>query len=79
MAANKHYQQLKNHYYSLGQSAETKAAINTLANNQFKQTAGKILGDLIEKAGGKMISRQQAKRWATRLRSCSKVRSLLKH
>ncbi|MFZ0536661.1 MAG: hypothetical protein WBD45_25435 [Terriglobales bacterium] len=59
MAANKHYQQLKNHYYSLGQSAETKAAINTLANNQFKQTAGKILGDLIEKAGGKMISRQQ--------------------
>ena len=61
MAKNRHYQQQKEHLYTLGNSAETKQAIVGLARTTFEVSAHKLLEAKIAEYGGKVISRQQTK------------------
>ncbi len=61
LKTNRHFQANKEHLYTLGNSDQNKAAIVSLTKAAFGVEATRILRKELEKAGGKQISKQQAK------------------
>lgn len=61
LANNRHFQANKLHLYTLGNTEQNRGAVVSLTKTAFQIAATKIMNRLVEEAGGKQISRQDAK------------------